>query len=139
MTLRITLGNWTEQQGNAKAIRYDVFVLEQKIPVEDEWDEMDEVSVHAIAYDEGKAIGTGRLLPDGHIGRMAVKKSARRNGAGGLILAALIDESKRRGDKGVLLHAQLHASTFYERFGFVREGEEFDEVGIPHILMRCRF
>jgi predicted GNAT family N-acyltransferase len=70
---------------------------------------------------------------------MAVKKFARGAGIGGAILEALMQEAKKRGDRSVILNAQIHAESFYERFRFVREGEEFMEAGIPHVRMRHQF
>jgi predicted GNAT family N-acyltransferase len=93
-----------------------------------------------VAYDDaGIPIGTGRLLPDGHIGRMAVMKSARGVGVGGAILRALIRAAHERSDAEVVLNAQVHAKAFYARFGFLPEGEVFPDAGIPHICMRRRF
>lgn len=137
--MRLVLGNWATQRVSAQAVRYEVFVLEQKVPLEMEWDEMDPLCLHAVAYDDGKAVATGRLLPDGHIGRMAVLKSLRGQGVGATILRALMAEAKKRGDRAVVLNAQTHAAPFYLRHGFVREGEEFMEAGIPHIQMRHEF
>jgi predicted GNAT family N-acyltransferase len=140
MNIRVTVGDWGTQQAGAQAVRYEVFIAEQNIPVELEWDDMDKACLHAVVYDkDGAAIGTGRLLPDGHIGRMAVRKSARRTGIGGAILAALMQQSKKRGDKAVMLNAQIHAVPFYARHGFVPEGEEFPDAGISHIRMRHVF
>jgi predicted GNAT family N-acyltransferase len=140
MTYRITLGDWPTQRTEAERIRHEVFIVEQNVPVELEWDEMDVVSVHAIAIDEsGQTVGTGRLLPDGHIGRMAVKQANRTSGIGGAILNALMQEAKRRGHSTVVLNAQLQAEEFYARYGFVREGDEFMDAGIPHIHMRLVF
>ena len=137
MSIRITLGDWATLQLIAHAIRYEVFVIEQNIPAALEWDDMDAHCLHAIAYDaQGQAIGTGRLLPDGHIGRMAVKKEARASGTGGAILQALIDAAQKRGDAVVMLNAQSQAEAFYARHGFTRHGAEFFEAGIPHIHMR---
>jgi predicted GNAT family N-acyltransferase len=138
--MRIALDNWTVLQPVAQAIRYEVFVIEQNIPVELEWDDMDAVCLHAVAYDgQGQPVGTGRLLPDGHIGRMAVKKVARGAGVGGAILAALTEAARKRGDKAVMLNAQSQAEPFYARHGFVREGAEFFEAGIAHIQMQRVF
>jgi predicted GNAT family N-acyltransferase len=140
MKYQVTLDCWNVQQKVAQAIRYEVFVIEQQVPVELEWDDMDDQCLHALAYDEhGRAIGTGRLLPDGHIGRMAVRKNARGAGIGGAILVALMLQAKQRGDNAVLLNAQTHAESFYLRHGFEREGDEFMEAGIPHIQMRHVF
>jgi predicted GNAT family N-acyltransferase len=140
MRYRITIGDWASQCEDAQAIRYEVFVLEQKVPVELEWDDMDAVCLHAVAYDEhGRALGTGRLLPDGHIGRMAVREVARGAGIGSAILQALMGQAQQRGDLAVVLSAQTHAEPFYRRHGFMREGQEFMEAGIPHIQMRHAF
>jgi predicted GNAT family N-acyltransferase len=138
LTARLTLGDWHSQQNDAQAIRYDVFVIEQKVPVELEWDEWDAVCLHAVVHDaSGQAVGTGRLLPDGHIGRMAVRSAARGGGIGGMILETLMEQARKRGDRAVQLNAQTHAEAFYRRYGFVRDGAEFMEAGIPHIHMRC--
>ena len=140
MSLRIVLGDWGACKPDAQEVRYEVFVVEQEVPLDMEWDEMDAVCQHAVAYDgSGRAIGTGRLLPDGHIGRMAVRKEARGTGIGGSILSALMAEAQKRGDRVVMLNAQTQAEPFYQRFGFVRDGEEFMEAGIPHVAMRREF
>jgi predicted GNAT family N-acyltransferase len=117
-------------------IRKQVFVVEQGVPYEIELDEWDERSDHALAYDaDGRAIGTGRLLPDGHIGRMAVLREARGQGVGSAILAALIDRAGARAMKRIELSAQTHAVPFYRRHGFSAFGEEYMEAGIPHLAM----
>jgi predicted GNAT family N-acyltransferase len=140
MSCRLVLGEWALLKPGAQAVRVDVFVVEQHVPLEMEWDEMDAVCLHALVLDdEGTAVATGRLLPDGHIGRMAVRKASRRGGIGTMVLQALMGEAKRRGDRSVLLNAQTHAAPFYARHGFVREGEEFIEAGIPHVHMRHDF
>jgi predicted GNAT family N-acyltransferase len=140
MRIRMTIGGWEQQKADAHDVRYDVFVIEQEIPADLEWDAADADCIHAVAYDEeGKAIGTGRLLPDGHIGRMAVRKAARSFGVGGAILVALMNEAKKRGDRVVMLNAQALAEPFYARHGFERDGEEFMEAGMPHLPMRYVF
>lgn len=139
MTVRIVTGAWDALCSAAGPIRFEVFVDEQRVPPELELDEMDAVSLHALALEDGAALGTGRLLPDGHIGRMAVKRTARGRGIGGMILDALMAAARERGDASVLLHAQVHARGFYERHGFSVEGAEFMEAGIAHVLMRHRF
>ncbi len=139
MNHRIVIGDWDSVREHAQALRIEVFVVEQGVPVELEWDEADEVSLHAVAYDEeGMPVATGRLLPDGHIGRMAVRKSARGQGIGGLVLLALLDEAKRLGYSELVLHAQTHAVGFYLKHGFKIEGDEFSEAGIPHRKMILR-
>lgn len=140
MDFNITLGDWTTQQSAAREVREEVFVVEQRVPIEEEMDEMDDVSLHAVACDpKGQVLATGRLLPDGHIGRMAVRKSARGAGIGGAILELLMQRAKARGDKDVVLSAQSHAECFYARYGYLREGTEFLDAGILHIQMRHTF
>ena len=136
----IRFGDWAALSADAKLIRYEVFVEEQKVPAELEMDHMDAVCVHAVAYDAaGVPIGTGRLLPDGHIGRMAVRKPGRGTGVGGALLQGLMAQARARGDRQVVLSSQTHAAPFYERHGFVIEGEEFFEAGISHINMQYTF
>ena len=138
--VKIILGDWHTLQKDAQAVRYAVFVVEQKIPAELEWDVMDAQCLHAVAYDaQHQAIGTGRLLPDGHIGRMAVLGSARNSGVGADILRLLMEQAKLRGDASVRLNAQQTAEKFYTREGFVRDGEIFMEAGIAHVCMAHQF
>jgi predicted GNAT family N-acyltransferase len=139
MKLNIITGDWDSLRDHAQSLRVEVFVVEQGVPVELEWDEADEVSTHAVAYDEaGQVIATGRLLPDGHIGRMAVRKSARGQGIGSEVLAALLQEAKHRQFHVLVLHAQTHAVDFYTMHGFQIEGDEFLEAGIPHRRMTLK-
>jgi predicted GNAT family N-acyltransferase len=136
----IRFGDWTALSADAKIIRFEVFVEEQKVPAELEMDQMDAVCLHAVAYDaSGTPVGTGRLLPDGHIGRMAVRKPGRGTGVGSALLQGLMAQARARGDKQVMLSSQTHAAPFYERHGFVIEGEEFFEAGISHINMQYTF
>ena len=136
--LRIELMPWDRARAQASPIRFTVFVEEQGVPREIELDEMDAVSVHALALEDGNAVATGRLLPDGHIGRMAVLKEWRNRGVGGRMLQALIAEARRRGYREVVLSAQIHAADFYERHGFVKKGGEYMEAGIRHQEMALR-
>ncbi|MFZ6766105.1 GNAT family N-acetyltransferase [Undibacterium sp. Di26W] len=134
--LRLVIADWASLQKDAQAIRYAVFVIEQKIPAELEWDAADAQCVHAVAYDgSGKPVGTGRLLPDAHIGRMAVLAEARGLGIGAQILRALMEQAKARGEPSVRLNAQQSAENFYLKEGYVRDGELFEEAGIPHVSM----
>ena len=136
----IRLGDWATLGQDATAIRFEVFVDEQQVPAEIELDDMDAVCLHAVAYDDfGAAIGTGRLLPDGHIGRMAVRQPGRGTGVGGAILTLLMDKARERGDAAVVLNAQTVAAPFYARHGFVQQGEQFEEAGIAHVEMRLQF
>ena len=119
-----------------RAVRDEVFVGEQGVPVEVEHDAMDPLCAHVIArLLDGTPIGTARLTPDRHIGRMAVRRQARGTGIGGLLLDTLIGEAKGLGHRVVALHAQSHARGFYEAHGFRVEGDEFVEADIPHVLM----
>lgn len=116
-----------------RSIREAVFVVEQNVPADLEWDGVDRDCLHVIAYTyDRSAVGTGRLLDDGHIGRMAVLAPWRGRGAGSALLLKLIAIAKTRGIDSVALNAQTHALAFYERFGFVAEGDDFDDAGIPH-------
>ena len=133
---RIELGRWSEVEAEARRIRFAVFVEEQGVPAELELDERDEPSVHALAFEENQAVGTARLLPDGHIGRMAVMKPWRGRGIGAALLRRLIDAARERGDREVLLSAQVHALGFYRAHGFIAHGDVYDEAGIPHQEMR---
>ena len=128
---------WEEAAPHARPIREAVFLREQGVPADLEWDEFDAVSRHAVAFAaSGVAVATGRLLPDGHIGRMAVLAAFRGKGVGASVLRSLMDEARRLGYPELLLHAQSHAVAFYARFGFMTRGAGFEEAGIPHVLMR---
>ena len=135
--VRIELLPWERAREPASRIRFRVFVEEQGVPREIELDEQDARCLHAVAFDEkGVAVGTGRLLPDGHIGRMAVLEQYRRRGIGALLLDRLIEAARRRGDREVQLSAQVHAVGFYRKHGFETAGEIYEEAGIPHRAMR---
>jgi len=117
-------------------VREAVFVVEQGVPLEIERDDWDPRSDHALAVAaDGRVVGTGRLLPDGHIGRMAVLPGWRKRGVGARILNALMERARERGIKRIVLNAQTHAAPFYVRHGFVAFGDEFMEAGIPHVAM----
>ncbi|OGA17348.1 MAG: hypothetical protein A3G25_09675 [Betaproteobacteria bacterium RIFCSPLOWO2_12_FULL_63_13] len=132
----ISLMTWREAMPLARAVRDDVFIVEQGVPRALEWDDWDEQSDHAVALDaDSNAIGTARLLPDGRIGRMAVLRPWRRMGVGAALLRALLQQARGRGISEVVLHAQTHAAGFYGRFGFRPTGDEFIEAGIPHLPM----
>jgi predicted GNAT family N-acyltransferase len=136
--MRLELGDWNQMRVWAEPLRFEVFVNEQQVPPDIELDSFDPLSVHIVAFDEaGNAVGTGRLLPDGHIGRMAVAQAARGNGVGSAMLVALMAEARRRGHLQAVLSAQTHARDFYRRHGYEAHGEEYDDAGIPHVEMRC--
>jgi predicted GNAT family N-acyltransferase len=137
--IELSITNWTEAQSLVKPLRYQVFVIEQKVPEEMEWDEFDEMAWHAIVTADNQTVGTGRLILDGHIakiGRMAVQSSRRNKGIGKSILNALIQTAKEKGAQECILHAQTHAIAFYAKADFEPNGPIFDEAGIPHVEMR---
>lgn len=120
-----------------RLVRETVFVEEQNVPLEEEWDDLDPQCEHVLALDlERRPIGTGRLTPARKIGRMAVMKDWRGRGVGEALLLALMERARARGWDEVCLHAQVSAEGFYARAGFVPEGEHFWEAGIEHVTMR---
>ena len=124
---------------DARDVRYRVFVLEQDVPVDIEQDARDGECTHVVAYDnQGRAVGTGRLLPDAHIGRMAVLSAYRGQGIGSDLLKALIHDARCQNYPEVFLSAQLHAMAFYQAHGFASEGAHYFDAGIEHVRMRQR-
>lgn len=134
--LAIELGEWDQLKAAAAPVRFAVFVEEQKVPADIELDEWDARSLHAVARHGDRVVGTGRLLPDAHVGRMAVLAPARGRGVGTALLRALVEAARRQGHAEVVLSAQTHAVAFYRREGFREEGDVYDDAGIPHITMR---
>ena len=133
---RIRVADWSADRDKLRSVREAVFVVEQNVPLELEWDEEDERCVHVVAQTkDGTAIGTGRLLPDGHIGRMAVLRGWRRRGVGSALLEKLVDLAGHAGHMVARLHAQSYVVDFYQRHGFTLEAEEFMEAGIAHRYM----
>ena len=116
-------------------IRTTVFIMEQKVPVELEWDEFDQDSLHILAYYDNKAVGTARLLTDGHIGRMAVLKDYRNRNIGKNMLKYLLKVAQEKAYKNVKLSAQEHAVDFYKKYGFSVSGDIYMDAGIPHLNM----
>ena len=136
-------GGWEALGTDAQRIRTEVFVQEQRIPQELEWDAADATALHAVAYNRlGEAVATGRLLPHGpgvvKIGRMAVNRVLRGGQIGRQVLHALMDAAAERGEREVMLHAQRSAEGFYRRLGFEQRGEPFEEAGIAHVEMFTR-
>ncbi len=128
--------NWHVSRESLRAIRRAVFIEEQNVPEELEWDDADERSYHVLACTPDNAgIGTGRLLLTCEIGRMAVLKEWRGRGVGSAILTSLVGLARKEGCAVVGLNAQTHAIGFYEKHGFVAMGREFLDAGIPHRRM----
>ena len=137
-------GSWGLLEMDAKRIRRAVFIEEQHIPEQDEWDVQDAVSLHFVLYtltenDQAKAIATARLLSDHSIGRVAVLQAHRGKGIGRLLMKKVIEQAKKEQREYVKLSSQVHAVAFYESLGFVKEGQEYLDCGIPHIDMRLIF
>lgn len=118
-----------------KAIRTSVFIKEQHVPVELEWDEFDNDSTHILAYYNNKAVGTARLLNDGHIGRMAVLKAYRNRNIGENMLKYILKLAKTKSIDKVELSAQEHAVEFYKKHGFSVTSDVYLDAGIPHYNM----
>ncbi len=133
--ISVRTADWSVDREILKAVREEVFIREQGVPANMEWDELDAQSRHVVAMADGLAIGTGRLLPDGHIGRMAVLREWRGQGAGSALLTSLLEIARGRSMWRVRLNAQVQALPFYLRHGFQAQGEEFAEAGIPHRRM----
>jgi YbgC/YbaW family acyl-CoA thioester hydrolase len=138
--VQVRTGSWAELGEAARHLRSEVFLVEQQIPKELEWDEEDASAVHAVGFNRmNQPVATGRLLQQGagvaRIGRMAVHRALRGTGYGHAVLLSLVQAATARGDRQVVLHAQRSAESFYARHGFVALGDEFEEAGIPHIEM----
>jgi len=134
----VRFASWDEDWQLIKDIRHSVFVVEQSVPPELEWDGSDQDCKHVIALERGRCIGTGRINSSGHIGRMAVDRTCRNDGVGRSILMALIvHASDQLKSTSVSLNAQISAVGFYEKQNFYRVGDEFWDAGIMHIRMIC--
>lgn len=127
---------WGADRPQLQQVRRAVFIEEQEVSEDEEWDDDDLVSVHVLATRNREPVGTGRLSPAGKIGRIAVLSEVRGQGIGRRIMEMLIQEALHRGLLEVHLNAQVHAIPFYEKHGFTAYGEVFDEAGIPHRRMR---
>lgn len=131
----VRIANWQKDNAEIRRIREAVFVAEQSVPAELEWDAEDQDAVHFLALEGDFAIGTARLLADGEIGRVSVLKDWRGLKVGDALLKAAIVEAEHRDLKQQKLIAQVHASEFYLRHGFQVVSEEFLEAGISHVEM----
>ncbi len=128
--------DWTTEEQALIAVREEVFVVEQNVPVEIEIDGEDPSCRHVAALDGERFIGTARLMPDGRIGRVAVLKEYRRKGVGSQLINALLEMARSSGCTESYLHGQMDSIAFYEQLGFVAEGGIFYEADIPHRTMR---
>ena len=138
---QLKTGSWNDLGTDAAKLRVAVFVEEQHVPMDMEWDEADKTALHAVAYNRlGTPLATGRLLPAATIngvnscklGRMAVHRVMRGSKIGKEVLSALIGAAQSRGDQEIVIHAQCSVESFYAKQGFTARGAPFDEVGIPH-------
>ena len=135
MTIVFKYTNWQQDKTGLSAVRRQVFIEEQNVPEALEWDEQDATAYHVLVTDKQQAIATGRLVKTGQIGRMAVIKNYRNQGIATKILNMLLDISTKNNIQPIWLNAQLTAIPFYEKNGFICEGEVFDDAGIPHKRM----
>lgn len=127
--------SWSEFQVELMSIRTAVFVIEQEVPEELERDEWDVKSQHVLLSCDTRPVGTGRLLPNGHIGRVAVLNSYRGHSFGDLVMHKLLSMATASGFERVELSAQVHVQGFYEKLGFSTKGDVYLEAGISHIDM----
>ena len=133
MEVHVVEVDWPTFRDRLRQIRRTVFVIEQNVPEDLEWDGLDDTACHFLAVDSaGRDVGCARLLPTGQIGRMAVLARERGKGTGERLLATAVRKAEELGMNSVFLHAQTHALGFYERGGFRGTGETFFEAGIPH-------
>lgn len=142
MDIRVVAADTEELLAKAFALRHKVFVVEQRVPVGIERDELDGEAFHAVALQGDRCVGTGRLVAQeggvGRVGRMAVDAAFRRRGIGDLVLAELEARARRDGLREIELHAQCYVEAFYRGHGYARDGEVFVEAGIDHVVMRKR-
>jgi predicted GNAT family N-acyltransferase len=132
----VSLVSWHDGEPLLRAVREAVFIREQGVPEELEWDGLDEGCRHALALSlQGEAIGCGRMLANGHIGRIAVLPQWREQRLGTAIMETLLDEARAQGLHHVDVDAQTQAVPFYRTLGFVEQGDEFMDAGLPHIRM----
>ncbi|MBP2605598.1 GNAT family N-acetyltransferase [Acinetobacter calcoaceticus] len=132
---KIITGGWEQLEKDAKLIREQVFIQEQGIAPEDEWDDLDVTVLHFIVYDREQPIATARLLPQHSVGRVAVLLSYRKQGVGKILMQYIIDYARQQNLPYLKLSAQTYVIAFYEALGFVGQGEEYLDCGIPHIDM----
>ena len=134
-TFKVITANWDKHKAILQAIRKAVFIDEQSVPVELEWDEFDKTCTHFLVTENDIPVGTGRIKQDGQIGRMAVLKVHRQLGAGSMLLDYILQYGKEHGHKKVFCNAQVAVIDFYLKKGFEKIGDEFSDANIPHQAM----
>lgn len=132
---KIIAGGWEQLEKDAKYIREQVFIQEQGIAPEDEWDDLDATVLHFIVYDKEQPIATARLLPQHSVGRVAVLVPYRKQGIGKILMQHIIDYARSHKLPYLKLSAQTYVTAFYEALGFQVQGEVYEDCGIPHIDM----
>ena len=135
MNIRLLICSYQDNEKDICNIRFEVFVVEQNVPEELEIDGLDDEAKHVLAYIDNEAIGTGRILNDGHIGRVSVLKKHRGLGIGKLMMQDLIYWAEEANIEKLWLSSQWHAHGFYLDLGFYCEGDIYEEAGIDHIKM----
>lgn len=135
---KIIFGAWAQQQAHAAPVREQVFIREQQIAPEDEWDAQDAISQHFIVLDQGQPIAAARLLPNNSIGRVAVLKPYRGQGIGRLLMLEIMRQARLQRREFLRLSSQAHAVQFYAGLGFAAEGAQYLDCGIAHIDMRIK-
>ncbi len=133
--IHVRVADWQKENAELRRIRESVFIAEQAVPPELEWDSDDAAAVHFLAFEGDYPIGTARLLADGHIGRVSVLRDWRGLKVGDALMRAALAEAERLGLVEQMLSAQVHATPFYERLGFAIVSSEYLEAGIPHVDM----
>lgn len=136
--VQIRIADWQKDKAELTGIRRKVFIEEQQVPEDMEWDEYDDTSTHFLATLEDKTIATARLKPDGQIGRMAVLTEFRNQGIGSRLLQFVLQDARNKNFKKIYLHAQVTALAFYDKHGFTAHGEIFYEADIPHRKMQLQ-
>lgn len=131
----VIAGGWEQLEKDAKYIREQVFIQEQGIASEDEWDDFDATAVHFMVYDKGQPIATARLLPQHSVGRVAVLMPYRKQSIGKILMQHIIDYARNQKLPYLKLSAQTYVTAFYEALGFKVQGEVYQDCGIPHIDM----
>jgi predicted GNAT family N-acyltransferase len=137
--LEIDVVDWHDKRNALATIRKSVFIEEQHVPKDLEWDGHDASCTHFLATIDSTPVATARLTPQGQIGRMAVLKGFRGKGIGSQMLARVIEHAKSAGHKQLFLHAQVSVIKFYEKNGFIAEGDVFIDAGIEHRAMKMLF